>query len=355
MPEKKMPSKKDNPEGKVDKGLTYRDAGVDIEAGNQLVTAIKSIAASTRRAGAVGGIGGFGALFDLAPLNYRDPLLVASTDGVGTKLRLLMQYDRHESAGLDLVAMCVNDILAQGAEPLFFLDYLACGHLQPETVTRVLRGIASGCRECGMALVGGETAELPGMYQGGDYDLAGFAVGVVERARVIDGSAVCPGDHLLALASNGPHANGYALIQRVLEKAPAAAREKHLERLLTPTRIYADALRAVAEAAKIHGLAHITGGGLPDNLPRMLPPHCRARLQLSTRPWPEIFRWLATTGKIEKREMLRTFNCGIGMVVCVAAAQATAAQNALQKLGLESWRLGKVEPRPPRGAALCFA
>lgn len=337
---------------KVDKPLTYRNAGVDIAAGNRLVGDIKAIADTTRRPGVLGGIGAFGALFELAPLNYREPVLVAATDGVGTKLRLLMQHDRHETAGLDLVAMCVNDILAQGAEPLFFLDYLACGRLQPETATRVLRGIADGCRECGMALVGGETAELPGMYQGTDYDLAGFAVGVVERGQVIDGSAARPGDILLALASNGPHANGYSLIRRVLEHVPAAEAQSRLELLLTPTRIYSGALRALAAAAEIRGLAHITGGGLPENLPRMLSASHRARLCLSARPWPDIFSWLAARGKITSSEMLRVFNCGIGMVACVAASQEAAALRALEKFGLEAWRLGQVETRPPQGAAL---
>lgn len=328
-------------------GLSYRDAGVDIDAGNALVERIKPLAARTRRPGLLGGLGGFGSLFEI-PSGYREPVLVSGTDGVGTKLRLAMQLNRHDTIGIDLVAMCVNDIVVTGAEPLFFLDYYATGHLDVDTAEAVVSGIAEGCVQAGCALAGGETAEMPGMYAGEDYDLAGFCVGAVEKSRLIDGSRVQPGDALLGLASSGPHSNGYSLIRKVLEVSGADL-DQPLdgvplgEALLAPTRIYVRPLLALYAAQEIHALAHITGGGLPENLPRVMPENTRARIDASAWPRPAVFEWLQQQGGISDEEMLRTFNCGIGMVVVLPEEGVDAAQTLLREQGIESFLIGRIE------------
>ena len=327
--------------------LSYKDAGVDIDAGNALVANIKGIARRTRRPEVMGGIGGFGALCRI-PEGYRKPVLVSGTDGVGTKLRLAMQLGIHNTIGIDLVAMCVNDLVVAGAEPLFFLDYYATGKLDVSTATQVVSGIGAGCEQAGCALVGGETAEMPGMYEGEDYDLAGFCVGVVEEDRIIDGSRVQPGDALIGLASSGAHSNGYSLIRKILEVSGAdtsAAFDGRTlgEALLAPTRIYVKPLLALMKHCDVRALAHITGGGLLENIPRVLPEGCRATLDTTSWEEPELFRWLARAGNVERQEMYRTFNCGIGMVVCVPQADCDRAIAFLQEQGETVWRLGKVE------------
>lgn len=326
--------------------LTYRDAGVDIDAGGRLVERIAPLAAATHRPGVLGGLGGFGGLFAL-PTGYREPVLVSGTDGVGTKLRLAVELGRHDGVGIDLVAMCVNDVLVTGAEPLFFLDYFATGRLDLAVAEAVIAGIAAGCRQAGCALIGGETAEMPGMYQGGDYDLAGFCVGIVERAALITPARVQPGDALIALAASGAHSNGYSLIRRVLDASGADPAQPFDgaslgERLLAPTRIYVPALLALIGALPVHGLAHITGGGITENLPRMLPPTLAARVDLATWTPPALFRWLADQGGIANAEMLRTFNCGVGMICCVPATAAAAACAQLGAAGEQAWVLGEV-------------
>lgn len=330
--------------------LTYRDAGVDIDAGQRLVERIRGVAARTQRPEAQGSLGGFGALCAIPP-GYREPLLVSGADGVGTKLCLAMALDRHDSIGIDLVAMCANDIAVSGAEPLFFLDYYATGKLHVDTAARVVSGIARGCELAGCALVGGETAEMPGLYSGSDYDLAGFCVGVVERDALIDGRAVRPGDALIAIASSGPHSNGYTLIRRVLE-GRAAALDAPLESggapladlLLAPTTLYCKALKALHSEVPIHAAAHITGGGITENLPRVLPPGCAAQIDTGSWRWPAVFRWLQEQGGIEDAEMYRTFNCGVGMLVCVAADRAGRAVDTLASQGLHAWVVGAVAP-----------
>ena len=327
--------------------LSYKDAGVDIDAGNALVANIKGIARRTRRPEVMGGIGGFGALCRI-PEGYRKPVLVSGTDGVGTKLRLAMQLGIHDTIGIDLVAMCVNDLVVAGAEPLFFLDYYATGKLDVSTATQVVSGIGAGCEQAGCALVGGETAEMPGMYEGEDYDLAGFCVGVVEEDSIIDGSRVQPGDALIGLASSGAHSNGYSLIRKILEVSGAdtsAAFDGRTlgEALLAPTRIYVKPLLALMKHCDVRALAHITGGGLLENIPRVLPEGCRATLNTTSWEEPELFRWLARAGNVERQEMYRTFNCGIGMVVCVPQADCDRAIAFLQEQGETAWRLGKVE------------
>jgi phosphoribosylformylglycinamidine cyclo-ligase len=307
--------------------LTYREAGVDIEKGDALVEAIKPLARSTLREGCVGDLGGFGALFEV-PKRFRDPILVSGTDGVGTKLKLAIELGRHDSIGIDLVAMCANDVLAQGAEPLFFLDYFATGKLSLATAKSVVAGVAEGCRQAGAALIGGETAEMPGMYAEGDYDLAGFCVGVVERDRILDAAHVAPGDAVIGLGSSGPHSNGYSLIRRII-----ADRESDLgttlsgktlaQHLLAPTRIYVKPILALLDALPVHAAAHITGGGLPGNLVRVLPDGTEARLDQASWEWPPIFDWLRDAGGIESDEMYRTFNCGIGLALVVPGS-ATA-------------------------------
>ena len=326
--------------------LSYRDAGVDIDAGNALVERIKPLAAATRRPGVMAGLGGFGALFEI-PTHYRQPVLVSGTDGVGTKLKLAMELGRHDTIGIDLVAMCVNDLIVQGAEPLFFLDYYATGALDVDTASDVVAGIAEGCKQAGAALIGGETAEMPGMYQGNDYDLAGFCVGVVEKERIIDGSEVQNGDILIGLASSGPHSNGYSLIRKVLahsgaDLAMAFDGATLGERLLQPTQIYVKPLLALMEKIRLHTLSHITGGGLLENLPRVLPEGSCARLE--TRRWqmPAIFDWLQQQGNIERHEMYRTFNCGIGMVLAVAADDVEQALQELTAHGQDARVIGEV-------------
>ncbi len=333
-------------------GLSYRDAGVDIDAGDRLVDRIKPIAARTRRPGVLAGLGGFGALFEI-PAGYRQPVLVSGTDGVGTKLKLAMQLAKHDTIGIDLVAMCANDIVVQGAEPLFFLDYYATGHLEVDVAAAVVGGIGRGCELAGAALVGGETAEMPGMYHGGDYDLAGFCVGVVEKERIIDGSKVAAGDALIGLASSGPHSNGYSLIRKIIEVSGAdLSQEFHGrslgETLLEPTRIYVKSLLALLNEVPVHALAHITGGGITENLPRVLPEETQAFINTTRWPRPPIFSWLQTQGKVADDEMYRTFNCGIGMIVCVPAAEAERALRRLRELGETAWRIGEVAAR--RGA-----
>ena len=329
-------------------GLSYRDAGVDIDAGNSLVERIKPIVKETFRPGVMTGLGGFGALFELPLDRYREPVLVSGTDGVGTKLKLALQMGKHDTIGIDLVAMCVNDIVVAGAEPLFFLDYYATGRLELDVATDVIRGIAEGCRRAGAALTGGETAEMPGMYGEGDYDLAGFCVGIAEKADLIQPSRVGEGDILLGLASSGPHSNGYSLIRRILEvanadlAAPFADGTTLGEALLAPTRIYVKPLLELQRRLPVHALAHITGGGLPENLPRVLPEGTNAVVDLRAWERPAVFDWLQVQGKVEPFEMLRTFNCGIGMVVCVAAEDAAKATDILEAEGETVWTIGRV-------------
>ncbi|MCG2633681.1 MAG: phosphoribosylformylglycinamidine cyclo-ligase [Gammaproteobacteria bacterium] len=344
------------PESGKTNNLTYRDAGVDIDTGNRLVERIKPLIKRTRRPGVLGGLGGFGGLFELAAGRYREPVLVAGTDGVGTKLRLAIDLGIHDTIGIDLVAMCVNDVVVQGAEPLFFLDYFATGSLDLDVATAVVEGIARGCELAGAALIGGETAEMPGMYQSGDYDLAGFCVGAVEKSELIDGSRVAPGDCLLGLASSGPHANGYSLIRRVLEVADvdlgqALDGTPLGELLLAPTHIYVRSLLALIEQCPVHALAHITGGGLLENLPRVLPTGTRARIDPESWPQPPVFGWLQQAGGIASLEMYRTFNCGIGMVVCLPEAVAEQACSVLTAAGEQVWRIGVIEAAKQKSTA----
>ncbi len=327
--------------------LSYRDAGVDIDAGNQLVNKIGPIVKQTFRPGVLTGIGGFGGLFELPVEKYRQPVLVSGTDGVGTKLKVAMMMQRHDTIGIDLVAMCVNDIIVAGAEPLFFLDYYATGQLDVEAATQVVSGIAEGCLQSGAALIGGETAEMPGMYEGEDYDLAGFAVGIVEKSKILTAEHVKEGDLLLGLASSGPHSNGYSLIRRILEVADADLDQPMDsttlgEALLAPTHIYVKPLLELIEKISVHALAHITGGGLPENLPRVLPDGVNAEIDLGSWQRPAIFDWLQQHGNVEESEMLRTFNCGIGMVVAVAAADAEQATALLEAAGETVYRIGKI-------------
>jgi len=330
--------------------LSYRDAGVDIDAGNRLVERIKPIVRGTFRPGVMTGLGGFGALFELPLDRFREPVLVSGTDGVGTKLKLALELKRHDSIGIDLVAMCANDIVVTGAEPLFFLDYYATGRLDLDVATDVIKGIATGCELAGAALTGGETAEMPGIYSEGDYDLAGFCVGIVEKSRIIEPGRVQAGDILLGLASSGPHSNGYSLIRKILEVTQADLSQELNgtgtslgEALLAPTRIYVKSLLALREQVDIHALAHITGGGLPENLPRVLPAGIKAVVDADSWQRPAVFDWLQRKGGVAETEMLRTFNCGVGMVVCVAAADAESAQRLLTDQGEHVWRLGQIE------------
>ncbi len=329
--------------------LSYRDAGVDIDAGAELVERIKPAVARTLRPGVLTGLGGFGGLFELPLERYRRPVLVSGTDGVGTKLRLALDLGRLDTVGIDLVAMCVNDVLVCGAEPLFFLDYYATGRLDVEAASAVIGGIAAGCEQAGCALIGGETAELPGMYQGDDFDLAGFCVGIVEREALLDGSRIEAGSVLLGLASSGPHSNGFSLLRRILDRSAPEARvltdgRSVAEAALTPTRIYVRSLLATLADVPLQGLAHITGGGLLDNVPRVLPEGLRARIDPSAWPRPELFTWLQREGGVSEEEMLRTFNCGIGMVVVVSPALADRAVERLAAEGETVYRIGQVEP-----------
>ena len=339
--------------------LSYRDAGVDIDAGDELVERIKPAARRTLRPEVMGGIGGFGALCAL-PQKYREPVLVSGTDGVGTKLKLAFSYDRHDTIGIDLVAMSVNDILVQGAEPLFFLDYFACGKLDVATGARVIEGIARGCELAGCALIGGETAEMPGMYPAGEYDLAGFAVGVVERSRIINGSTICPGDVLLGLASSGAHSNGYSLIRRILAETQVDPQADFhgvplIDALMAPTRIYVKPLLALMQALPVKGLAHITGGGITGNLPRILPSGTQARIQRDAWTLPPLFQWLQQAGQVADDEMLRVFNCGIGMIVVLAAADAERAAALLRAAGETVYPLGQIEAGQQNAATVVVA
>jgi phosphoribosylformylglycinamidine cyclo-ligase len=332
----------------ANKNLTYRDAGVDIDAGNALVERIKPIVAATRRAEVMSGIGGFGGLFALAPGRYREPVLVSGTDGVGTKLKLAQQLGRHDTIGIDLVAMCVNDVLVQGAEPLFFLDYFACGKLDLEVATDVVKGIAAGCSQAGAALIGGETAEMPDMYADGDYDLAGFCVGAVERDAIIDGAAIAAGDALIGIASSGPHSNGYSLIRKVLELAGDTNIDgvRASERLLTPTRIYVKPVLQLMSTVTVKGLAHITGGGITENLPRILGDSVHAEIDTASWAQGPVFDWLADAGNIAVDEMRRTFNCGVGMIVVVDAADAGRTVSLLAQAGESAWEIGRIAGGP---------
>jgi phosphoribosylformylglycinamidine cyclo-ligase len=330
-----------------DKSLTYKNAGVDIDAGNALVERIKPLVKTTLRPGVMGGIGGFGGLFEIDLEKYRRPILVSGTDGVGTKLKLAIELGRFDTVGIDLVAMCVNDVIVQGAEPLFFLDYYAMGKLDVDVGEAVIGGIAEGCRQAGAALLGGETAEMPGMYEGEDFDLAGFCVGIVEREALIDSSRVRDGDQLLGLASTGPHSNGYSLIRRILEisgeaSTADAADESIARRLLAPTRIYVRAILDLQAACPISAIAHITGGGLPENMARVLPADADAHIDTSSWNRPSLFDWLQERGAIAEEEMLRTFNCGIGMVVAVRPDDVTEATKILTAAGETVFTIGEI-------------
>jgi phosphoribosylformylglycinamidine cyclo-ligase len=328
--------------------LTYRDAGVDINAGNALVQRIKGISRQTKRPEVLGGLGGFGALFEL-PQGYEKPVLVSGTDGVGTKLKLAIDLNKHDTIGIDLVAMCVNDLLVCGAEPLFFLDYYATGKLDIDTAASVITGIGLGCQQAGCSLVGGETAEMPGMYHGDDYDLAGFCVGVVEKDKIIDGSKVSAGNVLIALGSSGPHSNGYSLIRKILSHSQSSLDDRLdgtslAELLLAPTRIYVSSIQRLLKEVPINAMAHITGGGLTENLPRVLPPNTCADIDTHSWQWPAIFNWLQEKGSVETPEMYRTFNCGVGMVLCVAAEHVEKSLTLLKSAGENAWVIGSITP-----------
>lgn len=328
--------------------LSYKEAGVDIDAGNALVQNIKGSVKSTTRPEVMGSIGGFGALCGI-PSRYKNPVLVSGTDGVGTKLRLAIDFKKHDTVGIDLVAMSVNDLIVQGAEPLFFLDYYATGKLNVADATKVIAGIAEGCRQSNCSLIGGETAEMPGMYHGNDYDLAGFAVGVVEKDEIIDGSKVKAGDAVIALASTGPHSNGYSLIRKVLEVSKADPYAKLfdgrtiIDSLLTPTRIYVKSVLKLMESITIHALAHITGGGFWENIPRVLPEGTKVVCDSATWTWPEVFSWIQKNGNIDTHEMYRTFNCGVGMICVVSRNDAEKAVEILNSCGEKSWIIGSIE------------
>lgn len=329
--------------------LSYKDAGVDIDAGNELVERIKSVTKKTHRPEVMGGLGGFGALCSI-PEKYKSPLLVSGTDGVGTKLRLAMDLNKHDSIGIDLVAMCVNDLIVQGAEPLFFLDYYATGKLDVDIAAEVVTGIGKGCELSGCALIGGETAEMPGMYHGNDYDVAGFCVGVVEKDEVIDGSKVAPGDKLIALASSGPHSNGFSLIRKIIEVSGADTSElldgkTIAEHLLEPTRIYVKNTLNVIEQHPVNAISHITGGGFWENIPRVLPASAKALIDGNSWQWPTIFNWLQEQGNVETREMYRTFNCGVGLILAVPAAAAEAITKQFNELGETAWIIGDIAAR----------
>jgi len=332
----------------ISTSLSYRDAGVNVDAGNQFVDIIKPLAARTHRPGVLTGLGGFAALFELPLARYRQPVLVSSTDGVGTKLKLALMLGQHETIGIDLVAMCVNDIIVTGAEPLFFLDYYASGALDIEVARQVMTGIAQGCTLAQVALVGGETAELPGLYAQGDYDLAGFCVGIAEKSQLIDGQKVQLGDVLIGIASQGIHANGYSLVRKILAvtQIPLETEldgQPLADQLLTPTRIYVKTIRALIERIPLHALAHITGGGLIDNIPRVLPSGFSAVIDTQSWPRPPIFNWLQQQGGLSTQELYRTFNCGIGMVVCVAKADEQRTLTDLQQLGETAWVIGDIQ------------
>ena len=346
MSDKQSPSSSNTPLGT---SLSYKDAGVDIDAGNALVERIKHVAKDTRRPEVLAGLGGFGALFSL-PTGYKEPVLASGTDGVGTKLKLAMDLELHDTIGIDLVAMCVNDLVVCGAEPLFFLDYYATGKLNVDIATAVVSGIGEGCKLSGCSLVGGETAEMPGMYEGEDYDLAGFCVGIVEKSEIIDGSAVHVGDTLIGLASSGPHSNGYSLIRKIIDVTNADIINESIdgtplgEALLTPTRIYVNSIMALVEHAHVpvHAISHITGGGLLENIPRVLPENTKAVINTNGWNTPAIFGWLQTNGNVSSTEMHRTFNCGVGMVVCVPSEVAETALDTLHAAGEDAFVIGHI-------------
>ncbi|MBV1911190.1 MAG: phosphoribosylformylglycinamidine cyclo-ligase [Kangiellaceae bacterium] len=328
------------------KSLSYKDAGVDIEAGNQLVERIKSVAKATKRPEVTSNLGGFGAMFEL-PTGYDQPVLVSGTDGVGTKLRLAIDAGIHDKVGIDLVAMCVNDLIVQGAEPLFFLDYYATGKLDIDTAASVVTGIGEGCKQANCSLIGGETAEMPGMYEGEDYDLAGFCVGIVEKSKVIDGTQVATGDQLIGLASSGPHSNGYSLIRKIIEVSKAELDQPFdgktlAETLLEPTRIYVKPILKLIDKVNVKALSHITGGGLLENIPRVLPENACAEIIESSWTKPAIFDWLQEKGNVESNEMYKTFNCGVGMVLVVSQEELQTAIELLNASGEQAWHLGQI-------------
>jgi len=320
--------------------LTYKDSGVDITKGNQLIEKIKPIAKSTLRQGVLAGLGGFGAMFEIPIDRYKNPVLISGTDGVGTKLMVAEMLNKHDTIGIDLVAMCVNDLIVQGAEPLFFLDYYATGSLNEEVATSVISGIGEGCIQSGCALIGGETAEMPGMYKGEEYDLAGFCVGIVEKNKIIDGSKVSAGDQLIALGSSGPHSNGYSLIRKVLEKSKPSSSQ--LNSLIEPTKIYVKSILSLIQNLPVHAISHITGGGLLENIPRVLPKHLAANLDQNSWELPQIFKWLQAEGNIDTMEMYRVLNCGVGMVVIVPKALSGEAIKILKSCGENAWLIGEV-------------
>ncbi|MCW9709388.1 phosphoribosylformylglycinamidine cyclo-ligase [Avibacterium sp. 21-586] len=328
--------------------LSYKDAGVDINAGNALVEKIKADVKRTTRPEVIGGLGGFGALCAL-PSKYKEPILVSGTDGVGTKLRLAIDLNKHDTIGIDLVAMCVNDLVVQGAEPLFFLDYYATGKLDVDVAASVIKGIANGCEQSGCALVGGETAEMPGMYHQGDYDLAGFCVGVVEKSEIIDGSQVKVGDALIALGSSGAHSNGYSLIRKVIERSgidPASAEldgKPFADQVLAPTKIYVKSILQLIKHVPVHAISHLTGGGFWENIPRVLPHNVKAVIDESSWQWPAIFNWLQEQGNIDRYEMYRTFNCGVGMIIALPQDYVQSALALLQQAGEKAWQIGRIE------------
>lgn len=328
--------------------LSYKDAGVDINAGNALVEKIKADVKRTTRPEVIGGLGGFGALCAI-PTKYKEPILVSGTDGVGTKLRLAIDLNRHDSIGIDLVAMCVNDLVVQGAEPLFFLDYYATGKLDVDVAASVIKGIANGCEQSGCALVGGETAEMPGMYHAGDYDLAGFCVGVVEKSEIIDGSQVKVGDALIALGSSGPHSNGYSLIRKVIDVAGVNPAEEQLagkplaDQVLAPTKIYVKSILQLLKHTDVHAISHLTGGGFWENIPRVLPKHVKAVINEKSWEWQPIFKWLQEKGNIDTHEMYRTFNCGVGMIIALPQEDIETALALLQQTGENAWLIGRIE------------
>ncbi len=334
--------------------LSYKDAGVDIAAGNALVERIKSVSKATQRPEVIGGLGGFGALCSL-PQKYKNPVLVSGTDGVGTKLKLAMTLNKHDSIGIDLVAMCVNDLIVSGAEPLFFLDYYATGKLNVDMAAEVVQGIGEGCKQANCALIGGETAEMPGMYQGEDYDLAGFCVGVVERDAIIDGSKVKAGDKIIGLASSGPHSNGFSLIRKILERDPSAKNNQTLmASLLAPTKIYVKPVLAALETIDIHALAHITGGGITENLPRVLPENCIAEINVAAWQLPECFVWLQKLGNVSAEDMLLTFNCGIGMIVVVDANDCDKTLAHFSEAGESAQVIGEIKTATTSGERVCY-
>jgi phosphoribosylformylglycinamidine cyclo-ligase len=344
---------------KKPQNLSYQDAGVSIDRGNRLVDRIKFSASSTHGKGVMGNLGGFGALFDIGAMNYKDPVLVSGTDGVGTKLKLATEMNKHNTIGIDLVAMCVNDILVQGASPLFFLDYFACGKLNVDAASDVINGIARGCKLADCALIGGETAEMPGMYATGEYDLAGFCVGAVERTDIIDGKSVEAGDILIGIASSGPHSNGYSLIRKVLEISSDNLTTEFEgrtlgEALLEPTKIYVASIKQLFQKCDVKTLSHITGGGLTENLPRVIPDNVQVTIDTKSWSLPPVFKWLKNEGNIASQEMNRTFNCGVGMVVCVSEENKDAAIQCLRASDETAWEIGKVEIRQEGDERVCF-